>query len=171
MSLENTDFYFAWPEWVSIEAQINWTIPSTHDVLFSGLIDADATAYFYAIVSVVKKEWITHYIGKVFGQSASSRHKNVDHLNRLEKLRLDYPGRTFHLSLGTPVFSEGKGSPDAPTIDQLEGLLIYSNWSEEMINLRKIEKFHCAQQISLENTGFVAHLCKRSAYGVFYNNE
>jgi hypothetical protein len=171
MSLENTDFYFAWPEWVSIEAQINWTIPSTHDVLFSGLIDADATAYFYAIVSVVKKEWITHYIGKVFGQSASSRHKNVDHLNRLEKLRLDYPGRTFHLSLGTPVFSEGKGSPDAPTIDQLEGLLIYSNWSEEMINLRKIEKFHCAQQISLENTGCVAHLCKRSAYGVFYNNE
>ena len=169
MNLENIDFYFAWPDAVEVQANIEWTIPATHDVLFSGLIEADATAYFYAIVSLDKKVWRTHYIGKVYAQSSSRRHRAADHIARLQELQRNYPGRVFHLTLGTPRFDDGIENPDELTIDKIEGLLIYSNWNEDMINKRKIDTFNCSRQISIENTGFNQHLCKRSAYGVFYN--
>jgi hypothetical protein len=171
MRLEDVDFYFAWPDAVSVQAKIEWTVPSTHDVLFSGLIAEDATAYFYAIVSLDKKIWFTHYIGKVYVQNSSKRHRAADHIARLKELQLNYPGRTFHLTLGTPRFDDGLENPDELIIDQIEGLLIYSNWSEKMINKRRIDTFHCSRQISLENTGFISHLCKRSAYGIFWNND
>lgn len=171
MSLEDVNFYFAWPDSVAVQVSIEWTIPSTHDVLFSGLIAEDATAYFYAIVSLEKKVWCTHYIGKVYSQNSSQRHRAADHIKRLQDLQEKYPSRVFHLTLGTPRFDGEIDNPKELTIDQIEGLLIYSNWSESMINKRKVDYFYCARQISVENTGFNHHLCKRSAYGVFYSED
>lgn len=171
MVVGDIDFYFAWPDSISVQAKINWTNPLTHDVLFSGLIPEDATAYFYAIVSTDRKIWTTHYIGKVYAQKSSQRHRSADHVARLKELQENYPTRIFHLTLGTPIFDGEIEIPNETVIDQIEGLLIYSNWNEEMVNKRKIDTFHCASQISLENTGFSNHLCKRSAYGIFYSDE
>jgi hypothetical protein len=171
MDISESYFCFSWPDHVPVIAQIEWTLPSTYDVLFSGLIQEDATAYFYAIVSFHKKEWITHYIGKVYAQRSSQRHRATDHIKRLSNLKKSYPGRAFHLTLGTPIFSDRRENPDSLTIDQIEGLLIYSNWSENMINVRKINSFSSSQEMSLENVGFNKHLWKRSAYGVFSSNE
>ena len=105
------------------------------------------------------------------GQGSSQRHRAADHIARLQELQKKYPGRVFHLTLGTPRFDDGIEHPDELTIDQIEGLLIYSNRSECMINKRKIDAFNCLRQISIENTGFNQHLCKRSAYGVFYTDQ
>lgn len=171
MALEDIEYYFAWPDTVAVQVTIEWTLPSTHDVLFSGLMPEDDTAYFYAIISLERKNWCTHYIGKVYEQSSSQRHRAADHLARLRELQKTYPGRLFHLTLGTPRFFDDFGKPDESTVDQIEGLLIYSNWSEVMINKRKIDSFQCSRQIAVENIGFIQHICRHSAYGIFYNNN
>jgi hypothetical protein len=171
MNISESEFYFARPDEIAIKAAIEWTIPSTHDVLFSGLLPADATAYFYVIVSLHQRQWIPHYIGKIYAQCSSQRHRAADHVERLRDLQERYPNRTFHLSLGTPTFTGIPGDPDPQTIDDLEGLLIYSNWNEDMVNKRKIDSFVCSRQIYLENTGFNQHLWKRAAYGVFSSWE
>jgi hypothetical protein len=171
MDIANQDFYVSWRDHVDVLARIEWTIPSTHDVLFSGLLEQDATAYFYAIVSLQRKTWSTHYIGKVYAQRSSQRHRAVDHVARLKELKARYPDRVFHLTLGTPTFFDGREHPDEVTIDQIESLLIYSNWSEAMINKRKIDSFTCPRQIVIENVGFNRHLWKRAAYGAFGSNE
>ncbi|MFC5459307.1 hypothetical protein [Massilia niabensis] len=171
MDIVNPDFYVSWPDHVDIVARIEWTIPSTHDVLFSGLLEQDATAYFYAIVSLQKRQWITHYIGKVYAQRSSQRHRGADHIARLNELKKSYPNQVFHLTLGTPEFIDARGKPDEATIDQIEGLLIYSNWSDAMVNRQKIESFACSRQIVIENVGFDQHLWKRAAYGVVASNH
>lgn len=167
MNINDTEYYVSFPDCVDVSAQINWTIPCTHDVLFSGLLEQDSTAYFYAIISLQKKSWVTHYIGKVFAQTASKRHRAPDHVARLNELKTAHPDLHFHLTLGTPVFIEECGSADPKTIDDIEGLLIYSNWTDAMINKRRIDSFVSERQIVIENTGFHQHLYKRSAYGVF----
>jgi hypothetical protein len=168
---ENTDFYFAWPETVEIQATVDWSLPHSHDVLFAGMIDADQTAYFYAIIALHEKKWWPYYIGKVFAQTASQRHRATDHIARLAELRKLHPTKNFHISLGTPTFGDGCEDPDPATIDDIEGLLIICNWSDKMINKRRIERFVSTRQISIENTGHASHLYKRAAYGVFFAHE
>jgi hypothetical protein len=171
MLINDTSYYLSFPDVLDVAVQIEWTIPCTHDVLFSGLVDQDSTAFFYAIVSLQKKSWVTHYIGKVFAQNASQRHRAQDHLVRLNALKVQYPDFVFHLSLGTPMFVDGRGMADAKTIDDIEGLLIYSNWTGDMINKKRVEYFTCQRQIVIENIGFHNHLYKRSAYGVFSTED
>jgi hypothetical protein len=136
--LENKDMYLAWPGYVRTKVQIRWSVPTTHDVLFSGLVDDDGTAYFYAVVARVKRSgWKTFYSGKVFGQAASQRHRAADHVARLAELKAVHPDLNFHLTLGTPLFDSGR--KDAETIDAIEGLLIYSNYDEgRFVNKNKI---------------------------------
>jgi hypothetical protein len=171
MNIAEIDFRFSWPDHVPVVAQIDWTLPSTHDVLFSGLLEQDETAYFYAVISLYKRKWMTHYIGKVYAQCSSKRHRAADHVKRLNQLRELCPDRTFHLTLGTPKFADDTLSPDAKTIDAIEGLLIYSNWTIHLTNKRKIDSFSNRQEISLENVGFTKHVLKRSAYGVFSSSQ
>ncbi|MCM2564504.1 MULTISPECIES: hypothetical protein [Janthinobacterium] len=168
---KDTPFYFSCPDSVEIQVKVDWSLPVTHDVLFHGLVEEDATAYFYAIIAIHEKEWWPYYIGKVFSQSTSQRHRAADHIARIARLREEYPEKTFHISLGTPILKDMHEVPDSETVDDIEGLLIISNWSEKMINKRKVDRFICTRQISLENTGFSEHLYKRAAYGLFWAGE
>jgi hypothetical protein len=171
MNLHEDEYAFSRPDAVSVRVRIDWSIPATHDVLFSGLLAEDDTAFFYAIVALDEKYWWPYYIGKVFAQNASTRHRAADHIERLNQLRLRHPARLFHLTLGTPHFEDGFGGADEGTIDELESLLIYTNQSERMINKQKMAYFASARQSAIENTGFSQHLWRRSASGVFASSE
>lgn len=49
-------FDAAWPDFFEVVADIEWTPPAPHDLLFSGGVKADETAYFYSIVAYVGKQ-------------------------------------------------------------------------------------------------------------------
>ncbi len=93
--MENLDFYLSWPEDLSIKGEIEWTLPYTLDIIFTGHVPEDETAYFYAIVAPWKKEWWPFYIGLVYNQYVSERHKNKDHQERMKYLNEKHPGLTF----------------------------------------------------------------------------
>lgn len=159
-------FLVAWPDYFDLVAEINWTPPSPRDLVISGNLDEDATAYFYSIVSRVDKTWWPYYIGMTYNQSVSLRLTQSDHLNRLALLTREHPNRDFSISLGTPNFKVGRR--DRRTIEAIEGLLIYSNWHESMINDRKINRFSDAKQMYVRNVGWNEHVEPEAAYGVFY---
>jgi hypothetical protein len=166
--MQKDEFRFAWPEHLDLEVTINWSKPELHDVLFSGGIDDDDTAYFYAIVSKKKGEWWSFYIGMTYAQSSSVRNGQADHHQRLERLRRVCPGSTFRITLGTPTFTKGAARVSSKVIGTLEALLIYSNWHEGMINNRKTVSFAQSKQIYIKNTGWTKHLSTEIGYGVFY---
>ncbi len=166
--MKELDFYISWVDEFAIVGEINWTKPYTHDLLFSGNIEDDDEAYFYSIVAFKDKEWWPYYIGMVFEQTISERLNQPDHKKRLENLRKKYPSLNFTVSLGTPSFNKGKVSQS--NISAVEGLLIYSNWHDDMVNERKISKFSSLKQIYIKNTGFIEHLHEEIVYGVLYRN-
>ena len=101
------DYYFAWPGSCDILAEINWSRPAPHDLLFSGGMQEDDSAYFYSLVSRVGKEWLPFYIGMTHTQSAAIRNKQPDHQRRLAKLKKENKGQIFSITLGTPNFLRG----------------------------------------------------------------
>lgn len=155
-------------EEVDIRVSIEWTKPVTHDVLKTGLVESDETAFFYIIIALINKKWVPFYIGKVYSQSVSERHKNTDHLRKIEGLTKDHPDVIWHIMLGTPSLLEGKITTDK--VDYIEGLLIYSNWHEALINRSKINGFISNKHIHIINTGFTDPLHKEIGYGVFINS-
>ena len=88
---------------IDMRVEIEWSTPMTHDMLKSGLSDSDDSAYFYAIIGLFDGDWWTYYIGMVYLQQVSNRHKNKDHINRLERLKKMHPNTVWHLTLGTPT--------------------------------------------------------------------
>ncbi|WP_019025415.1 MULTISPECIES: hypothetical protein [unclassified Thioalkalivibrio] len=160
------EFQAAWPDQFNLVAEIDWTRPAPHDLLFSGGVEEDQWAYLYAIVAWVDKGWWPYYIGKTFAQTVSRRNQQPDHRARLDKLQAKHPSLTFSVSLGTPDITSGRF--DEGAIDAIEGLLIFSNWHEDMANERKINSFSHKHQVRLKNTGWTDHLEKEIAYGVFY---
>lgn len=166
--MRNEDFYFAWPDHCSVVVEISWTKPAPHDLLFSGHLEEDLTAYFYSIVAYSDNRWVPYYIGMIHSQSAAIRNRQKDHISRLNKLKERFPSHTFSICLGTPIFEVGK--PKKETIETLEGLLIYANWHEGMINEKKIQKFSSYEQIYLRNTGFSEHIEYELTYGVMYRS-
>ena len=159
-------YEMAWPDYFDLVADIEWTWPVPYDLLFSGGVEADETAYFYSIVAYVDKRWWPYYIGMVFDQFPSVRNQQPDHRIRLEKLQGRNKALTFSITLGTPAFHVGRRTRDS--IAAIEGLLIYGNWHEDMINERKINRFSHAKQIYIRNIGWHEHLEPEVAYGVFY---
>jgi len=166
--MENIDFYLSWPDDLSVKGEIEWSRPYTLDVVFTGHAPEDETAYFYAIIALWDKEWCPFYIGIVYYQSVSERHKNKDHQKRMSFLQNKYPSLTFQISLGTPHLQVG--AINEKTVKEIEGLLIYSNWHEDMINKKKTEYFTSDRQLYIKNTGFNEHLFVESAYGIFYRD-
>lgn len=162
----NGAFEAAWPRYFDLIAEVEWTPPVPHDLLFSGGVAADETAYLYSIVGYVDKGWWPYYIGMVFDQSVSIRNQQADHRTRLMKLKEANPEVGFSIALGTPRFREGR--PTRSAIEAIEGLLIYANWHEGMINERKINRFSHAKQIYIRNVGWAEHVEVEIAYGVFY---
>ena len=61
----------AWPEYFDLVADVEWTAPVPHDLLFSNGVQADAAAYFYSIIAYFEKQWWPYYIGMVFDQHVS----------------------------------------------------------------------------------------------------
>ncbi|GAA3956139.1 hypothetical protein GCM10022278_13360 [Allohahella marinimesophila] len=88
-------FETAWPEYFDLVADVEWTQPVPHALLFEDGVQADRTAYFYSIVARVKQHWWPFYIGMVFYQYASVRNQQPDHRDRLLKLQNSNPGLTF----------------------------------------------------------------------------
>jgi hypothetical protein len=164
--MTTSDFKFAWPEHFNIQGTIDWTKPITHDLLFTDEISENNTAYFYSIVALKNKHWHSFYIGMVFKQCVSERHKQADHKTRLKKLQENHPNLQFLLTLGTPILTTGELTQ--ATIEEIEGLLIFSNWHEQMVNPRKIKTFLGRNQIHIENTGWTKHLVQEMGYGVVY---
>ena len=165
----NDPFEFSWPDSCDIVADISWTKPSPHDLLFSGGIDENDSAYFYSIVAYAERDWWPYYIGMTHRQSASIRNKQADHRARLSKLKFDYPSLTFSISLGTPTFATGTLSE--ANIKAVEGLLIYTNWHEKMDNSKNVARYAASMQIYVRNVGWNAHLYPESAYGAFYRGH
>ena len=166
--VENKNFDIAWPEDFSIAGEIEWTLPHSHDLLFTGNIEEDDYAYFYTIVALHNKKWLPFYIGIAFDQSVSERHKQEDHRKKIENLKRQHPNTTFNISLGIPQLSVGNLTKK--NVESIEGLLIYSNWNEQMVNIKNINKFSSAKQIYIKNTGFIEHLEEFVVYGVVYKN-
>jgi len=152
-------------EEIDVISTIEWSNPITHDMLHSGLAESDDSAYFYAIIGLFEQVWWPFYIGKVYSQTISERHKNADHIQRLEELKSKYPKVTWHLTLGTPSIEDGRIS--SGIIDTIEGLLIYSNWHGESINKNKINDFNSDKHIQITNAGFSEPFHKKIGYGVF----
>jgi len=150
---------------ICVNAAISWSKPVTHDMLNDGLVESDETAYFYAIIALVDGEWWSFYFGKVFKQCVSERNSNLDHIERMSRLKEKHPDLTWHLTLGTPEIKGGNLT--ASHIDLLESLLIYSHWHDEIINIKKVESFECAKSIQIENTGFAAPFYTKVGCGVF----
>lgn len=159
-------FTASWPDYFDVNVDIAWTPPAPHDLLFSNGIPENDYAYFYAIVARVDREWWPYYIGMTYKQTAAVRHRQADHVQRLARLRTNHPGVTFSLCLGVPTFQVGRDDPG--TIRDIESLLIYANWHEDMVNIRGIEKFRSHQQIYVHNSGWTDHLYKEVSCGVFY---
>lgn len=156
-------FGFAWPDYIDLSVTIEWTKPFPYDFLFSGEMAENDTAYFYAIVGFHNKKWKPFYVGMTCQQNAAIRHKQQDHKTRLGELKAKY-GIDFSLSLGTP---SGISDNDltAETIGEIEGLLIYANWHDDMVNKRKIDDFSSKRQIYIRNTGWTSHTVPELAYG------
>lgn len=153
---------------VDVKVSIEWSLPLTHDMLNYGLSEVDQLANFYAIIGLIEGYWWPYYIGKVYRQTVSSRHKNSDHVERLEALKLRYPEVTWHLTLGTPQFINARKS--ATLVDSIEGLLIYACWHDETMNKNKVNHFNAAKHINIENTGFYAPFPRNIGYGVFVSD-
>lgn len=166
-TLVEREFCFAAPDFVDVEAVINWSKPYPYEVLFTGHADEDETAHFYAIIAYEDKDWWTYYFGMVYDQCISDRQKQPDHRRRLEMLQKDNPKRNFRITLG--VLSLPHGNLNNRKLTQaIEGLLIYANWHEDLINLKKVENFACKKSIFIRNIGFIEHLdAEEVAYGVF----
>lgn len=160
-----SNFQWAHEEEIDVLVTVDWSAPVTHDMLHGGLVGEDDSAYFYAIIGRFEKQWWPYYIGKVYSQSVSQRQKNKDHLKRLEELKKLSPSTTWHITLGTPKFEYNNISPKI--INEIEGLLIYSNWHKESINRSKINTFHSYNHIQITNTGFSEPFYKKTSYGVF----
>jgi len=164
--MTENEYYIAWPEAIDIDVNIEWSQPYTHEVLFSELAPEDETAYLYSIVAKFEKEWTPLYIGMVYDQSVSERHKSEDHKARMDLLKQRYKDKLFYVTLGTPSFKKGRISSSA--IKAIEQLLTYCNWSDKMINEKNIEYCAISSQVRILNKGFIEHVCEETAYGVFY---
>lgn len=151
-------------EYIQWQVDINWTKPHGFEVLNYGLIDEDEEAYLYCYVAE-EDGWWPYYIGKVYYRNVSARQRDRDHRERLSNLKQSYPDKNFYISLGTPEIN-GSSDFDDSILEAVEGLLIYANWHEDMINKRKIDYFKFHEFIKINNTGFVEHLYKESFYGI-----
>lgn len=158
-------YKWAHDDQVDLEVTIDWSVPVTHDMLNYGLATSDDSAYFYSIIGLINKEWWVYYIGMVFSQSVSKRQKNPDHKRRLDELKMLYPEVTWHITLGTPNFNKYK--IEKGLIQEIEGLLIYSHWHEEIINKAKIDYFISENAIQITNTGFIDPFYEKIGHGVF----
>lgn len=158
-------FEWAFEDEISIDAVINWSKPASHDMLYSGLVDEEGPTFFYSIIGKTKDGWYPYYIGMTYFQYVSTRNKAQDHQKRLDYLKRKYPKMVWHLTLGKLTLKSGKISESL--IKKIEGLLIYSNWHEELINKKKIYGFTSGKQIRIKNTGFTGPFYKEIGYGVF----
>ncbi|HCT05167.1 hypothetical protein [Pseudomonas sp. BIGb0164] len=162
----DSPFNASWPEWFDVNVDVAWTKPVPHDVLYCGAIPEDDYAYFYAVVARKGGEWLPYYIGMTYRQTVSIRLQQADHIRRLAELREAHPDVTFSICLGVPSFTSG--IDDLATIEDIEGMLIYANWHENMLNKRGVDKFRSRQQIYIHNSGWTDHLYKEVSCGVFY---
>ena len=166
--MEPGTFEFAHPDDVAVRATIHWSTPYAHEVLLTGNADEDEGTYFYAIVAYTDREWWTYYIGMSYDQWVSDRHKQPDHVEKLKELRRNNKETNFQVSLGAVKFAPYTRVTRA-LIEELEGLLIYANWHEDLVNKKKTEGFHSKRSFHVENAGFVDHLeTAEIAYGVVY---
>ena len=161
-------FDWAYHDEIDIKVTIDWSRPMTHDMLNYGMAKSDEFAYFYSIIGYVNKAWWPYYIGMVYKQSVSERHENPDHKKKLNELKSAFPEITWHLTLGTPDI-KGKRLTKK-LIESVEGLLIYSNWQDEMVNKSKINKFNSDATIEIINTGFSDPFYTKTGFGVFISD-
>jgi len=168
--MKNNGYLIAHPEEIRIRANIVWSKPYSYDVLLSGHADEDCDANFYAIVGYVDNNWWSFYIGMVVDQCVSDRHKNADHRDRLRELKANNRDVTFNLSLGVVHPKAGTNITNA-LIENIEGLLIYANWHEDLVNKKKIVDFTSGNTFQIINKGFIDHLeVEEIVYGVVYKN-
>ncbi len=167
--MKKNEFYAAWPDYFDVVVDIDWTEPKAHKNLFSGEIPENETAYFYAIVSKFSGEWWPYYVGMTIRQTAAVRNQQPDHRAKLQKLHDSRPRQEFLITLGTPRFE--RGSAKSETIHAMEGLLIYGNWHQDMVNEKKVQTFTSVQHIHIRNVGWSEHLEPELAYGVFYRGR
>ena len=163
------DFRAAWPDYFDVIAEIEWSHPVSHEHLFSAGIPENDTAYFYSIVAESRGEWWPYYIGMTCKQTVAKRNQQPDHQVRLAALQESHPSLKFMLTLGTPMFE--RGSPSDEVIGFMEGLLIYGNWHEEMVNLKKIQTFNSVRHVFIQNIGWSHHVEPELAFGVFYKGR
>lgn len=149
---------------IDLNVIIEWSKPVSFQELFDRNVDEEK-AYYYSIIGKIENCWKSFYIGKVYSQSGSARHKNNDHKERRNSLSKEYPKVDWQLTLGTPKFNE-TGRVNEDRIDIVEGLLIYSHWHDEILNASKVNYFRSDKSIRIENRGFAKPFKKHVAYGV-----
>ena len=50
-------YEWAWPEALSVHAQVTWSQPYTHDLLNDGQAPEDNTAYLYSLILLRQGRW------------------------------------------------------------------------------------------------------------------
>ncbi|GAA3955584.1 hypothetical protein [Allohahella marinimesophila] len=148
---------------IDLRATINWSTPLSEDMLPTGMSADEDTAYFYAIVGRFEREWQSYYIGMVYSQFVSTRHRNNDHLTRLKDLKSKHPDTVWHLTLGTLTLQDKRLNEGL--VKKVEGLLIYSHWHDKCVSRTRSLRFSCDQSIQISNTGFNEPFHKTVAYG------
>ena len=168
--MNETGYSIVHPDEFSLYSEIMWSKPYPYEVLYTGHAEEDYEASFYSIVAYSEKEWWSYYIGMVYEQCISDRHKQEDHKRRLKYLQSKNKNLNFSISLGTLKLLHG-ARITKKVVDEIEGLLIYGNWNEYMVNKKKIEHFSSDRTFHITNKGFIEHLeSEELAYGVFQRN-
>ncbi len=164
-----TNYKWAHKDEIDKSVTIDWSKPVTHDMLNTGLATNNDEAYLYSIIGLFEGDWLPFYIGMVYKQDISSRHKNHDHIRRLKRLKELHPETTWHLTLGTVVSKEGRITKKL--ISEIEGLMIYSHWHEDSINENKINGYYGNSYTLITNKGFTDPFYLKVGYGAFISEE
>jgi len=156
-------YEIAFPDDV-VPVKIKWSRSYDVDKVLSGEIQEDFDAYFYKITGHYSQYVKLFYIGKVFKQTISQRLSQPDHRTRQKKLGNNYPRHKIKIGLGIPEIAR----KTKEIIDDIESILIYSNWNENVGNAKKIYKCDIGKsQLLITNTGFYRPLHKISCKAVF----
>jgi len=159
----------AYPDEVS-QVKIDWTKPILIESFMQKQITFKSDANFYKITGKFSNfDQKLFYIGKVYDQTVRQRMAQPDHKRRVTRLGKENPKHELLISLGSIVSKEEFKT--RKRINEVESLLIYAHWTEDMINEKKVYTCALARQLCITNTGSRSPLYRTVFYGAFINEN
>jgi len=152
-----------------ISVVINWSNPFLLEQIKTKSIANHEQGYFYKLLGRKNDEYELFYIGQTQSQYISKRLINVDHKNKQERFRKDYPNHELCVSVGT---IESPNKIKATLINNVESLLIFSCYNDDFKhfgNIKSTLTHKVIRNYKIVNDGFKQDgMYKEIAFGLFY---